>query len=277
MPGGAAGISGWRSWWGAVARLTALTWRQGAAQLVFGVLAAWPAAGIIVMVAVYFEARVGRSPAAGGKMFGPGVLLIPVVLLVPFVIAGGYVVARAWTAAAWVSALRAAGLPADPADGSGAWSGARRCAVVWGAYLAGVAVLCVIAGWAGDSMTNDTLVRTTLTSVGPLGLLTPLILLAPGQLRAGRPGAAGPARNGHARQPGRDRPGWRLSVLVIAVLACQLAIGVGLSPMVNAARLVGVVAVLIGFILSIPAAVLLAAAGQVTFAERYPAGAIPRG
>jgi hypothetical protein len=270
----AAGITGWRSWWEAAIGLAWKTWRAGGVlPLAWTVLTALPAAGIIACVAVTSENAAGHS-ALTNRTFPWQVLLIPVVLLVPFVIAGGYVVARAWTGAAWVTALRAAGLPestsadASGVRGPGVMNYARRCGLLWAAYLAGVAVLCVVAAIAGDRMTNDMLVRTTLTSVGPLGLLGPLILLVPGQLYAGRPKTAGPG-------PGRRAAAWRLTALVIAVLAYELAVGAALSPMVNAARVLGLLGVLIAFTLSLPATLLLAAAGQITYATRHTPGAPP--
>jgi hypothetical protein len=251
----AADITGWRSWWGAVTGLARQTWRPGGRLLLaWAVLSALPTAGIIAVVAVAFEGAAGRTPLLG-RTFPWEVLLIPAVLLVPFVIAGGYLVARAWTGAAWVTALRAAGLSDDQ---YGVMSRARRPGLLWMAYLIGVAVLCLVAAIVGGLMTNDMLVRTILTSVGPLGLLAPLILLAPGQLYAGQ------AQAGQA--PDRRQTGRRLTGLVIAVLAYQIAVGAALSPLVNAARVLGVLGVLIAFILSIPATLLLAAAGHITYA-----------
>jgi hypothetical protein len=269
----AADITGWRSWWGAVTGLARQTWRPGGRLLLaWAVLPALPTAGIIAVVAVAFEGAAGRTPLLG-RTFPWEVLLIPAVLLVPFVIAGGYLVARAWTGAAWVTALRAAGLSDDQ---YGVMSRARRPGLLWMAYLIGVAVLCLVAAIVGGLMTNDMLVRTILTSVGPLGLLAPLILLAPGQLYADHPrtggqAQAGQAQAGHAQAgqaPDRRQAGRRLTGLVIAVLAYQIAVGAALSPLVNAARVLGVLGVLIAFILSIPATLLLAAAGHITYAPR---------
>jgi hypothetical protein len=259
----AADITGWRSWWGAVTGLARQTWRPGGRLLLaWAVLPALPTAGIIAVVAVAFEGAAGRTPLLG-RTFPWEVLLIPAVLLVPFVIAGGYLVARAWTGAAWVTALRAAGLSDDQ---YGVMSRARRPGLLWMAYLIGVAVLCLVAAIVGGLMTNDMLVRTILTSVGPLGLLAPLILLAPGQLYADRPRTADHAQAGQA--PDRRQAGRRLTGLVIAVLAYQIAVGAALSPLVDEARVLGVLGVLIAFILSIPATLLLAAAGHITYAPR---------
>jgi hypothetical protein len=117
-------------------------------------------------------------------------------------------------------------------------------------------------------MTNDHLVRAVVVSVGPLGLLGPAILLAPARIYAG-----------HAKPPGRPAgrlaaPG-RLGALIAAVLVYQLVVGVALSPLVNMARLPGVLGVLLAFLLSIPSTLLLAAAGQVNYAARYAPDASP--
>jgi hypothetical protein len=255
-----AGGPGWRSWWVAVAIVWGRSQRPAAALLGWTVLGALPAAGVIALVAQAFEQRVGRGDPQNSLGWGLGLILA--VFLMPLVIAGGYLIARAWMGAAWITALRAAGQPGHPGQAMAA--GRRGSAALWAAYLGGVIVLCLLAGLAGDLLANDRLVRALLVSVGPLGLLAPLVLLAPSRIYA----AAGQARRpGHAAaRPARRR--W-LATLAAVALASQLAVGLVLSPLVDMARLPGTVGVLVAFALSIPCTLLLTAGGQASYAARY--------
>ena len=260
------GGPGLRSWWVAVSILWRRSQRSAAGLLAWTVLGALPAAGVIALVAQAFEQRGGH--AYPRNSLGWGVGLIFAVPLLPLVIAGGYLIARAWMGAAWVTALRAAGQPAHPGQAMAA--GRRRSLPLWAAYLGGVAVLCLVAGLAGDLLANDQMVRSVLVSVGPLGLLGALVLLAPSRIYAGQATSSSRAA---ARPAGRGR----LTGLAVVVLACQLAIGVALSPLVDLARLPGVLGVLVAFALSVPCTLLLAAAGQASYAARHASapGALP--
>ena len=79
-------------------------------------------------------------------------------------------------------------------------------------------------------------------------------------------GVRGPGAMNHAR---------RCGLLWAGYLAYELAVGAALSPMVNAARVLGLLGVLIALTLSLPATLLLAAAGQITYATRHTPGAPP--
>jgi hypothetical protein len=238
-----------RSWWAQVADVTARSWRETGKLLLAGaVLPALPTAGIIASVAVSAQIWADRD----NTRLLWAVPLIFAGLLLPLVIAGGNIVARSWAGVAWLVAAQAGGQPANWRAGFEADRAASRR--IWAAYLAGVGCLLVIVTVAANVMTDDTLVRTIATSVGPAGLLGPLILLAP----ANGGEAAGPARR-RARRTGR------LLLLVVAVLAVQLVIGAALSPLVNTARLPGVAGVITALLLAIPSALVLAAAGQASY------------
>jgi hypothetical protein len=251
------GAPGWRSWCVSVASLWGRSQRSAAGLLAWTVLAALPAAGVIALVAQAFEQRTGHANPQNSLGWGAGLVLAT--LLLPLVIAGGYLIARAWMGAAWTTALCAARRSAHPGQAMAA--GRRRSGALWAAYLGGVAVLCLAAGLAGDLLANDQMVRALLVSEGPLGLLGPLVLLAPSRIYAGRATASG-----QAARPARRA---QLAALTVVVLACQLGIGVALSPLVDLARVPGTLGILIAFALSIPSTLLLTAAGQVSYATRH--------
>jgi hypothetical protein len=239
--------------WGRVRR------PAGGLLLAWTVLPALPAAGTITLVAQAFEQRAGH--ANPGNSLGWGAGLIFAAFLLPLVVAGGYLIARGWSGVAVVTALRAAGEPARAADGVAGGRGGR-CLRLWAAYLAGVVVLCVIAALAGDLMVNDHLVKAVAVSVGPLGLLSPVIVLAPARIHAGRARPSGRAAN-------RSADSARLGAVIAGVLAFQLVVGIAASPLVDAGRVAGVLGVLLAFLLSIPSTLLLAAAGHASYAARY--------
>jgi hypothetical protein len=255
---------GWWSWWTRVAVLSGRARRPaGGLLLTWTVLPALPAAGTIALVAQAFEQRVGR--ANPGNSLGWGAGLIFAAVLLPVVIAGGYLIARGWTGVAVVTAFRAAGEPTRAADGVAGGRGGR-CLRLWAGYVAGIAVMCAIAALAGDLMTNDHLVKAVLVSVGPLGLLSPVIVLAPARIYAASARPSGQAARGAA-----DRA--RLGAVIVGVLAYQLVVGIAVSPLVDAARAAGVLGVLLAFLLSIPSTLLLAAAGHASYAARHATAA----
>jgi hypothetical protein len=192
-----------RFWWAQVVSATARSWHEAGKLLLAGaVLPALPAAGIIASVAVSAQIWADRDNTR--QLWA--VPLIFAGLLLPLVIAGGNIVARSWAGTAWLVAAQAGGQPASWRAGFEAGRYASRR--VWAAYLIGVGCLLVIVTVAANVMTDDTLVRTIATSVGPAGLLGPLILLAPKKggeaagwqyrtaLAPGCGGAGWPARGG---------------------------------------------------------------------------------
>lgn len=245
-------VAGSRPWAGAVATLVRRSAKSAVWLLCWAVLPAGPAAGVIAVVASAFEDRGGHG-AYNSLPWDLGlVLMLP--WLVPLMIAGGYLVARVWAGAAWVVASRAAGRPVSAKDGM---RGGKRTGLLWAAYVAGVAVLCVIAGLADDIMANAHLVRDVLISVGPLGLTGLAAFFAPGQLYAEA-----------ARRTRHASPVWP-TVTVCAVLTYQVLVGLAVSPMIDAARAPAVCGVLLAFLLSVPGTLVLAAASHISYAASH--------
>jgi hypothetical protein len=231
-------------------------WQQAGGLLLIGtVLPAAPVAVIIALVATTAEILSGHSETR----MPYGFPLIGAALLLPLLVLAGYLIALSWTGTAWVTAMRAAGQPTDIETGFSA--GRRSCRMLWAVYLAGAVCLLVIVAVAADVMSDDRLVRAVAICVGPMGLLAPVIVLAPARIYGHRARAAGTAR-----APDRATAISGLGLLVIVVLAYQLAVGVVLSSAVSSGGLTGTLTVALAFLLS---TLLLAAAGQVTYARLY--------
>jgi hypothetical protein len=249
-------VTGARSWAGAVAALVRRSAKPAGSLLCWAVLPALPAAGTAAVVAQAFAGRGGHCCDGSGSLgWGLGLLLF-LPLLVPLTIAGGYLVARDWAGTAWVVASRAAGRTVSASEGMGGGKSSSR--LLWVLYVAGVVAVCVLAGLAGDLMTNYRLVCDVLITAGPLGLTGLAVTAAPGLLYAD-----------HTRRVRRAWPAG-LWVTVCLVLAYQVLVGLAVSPLLDAARVpLTVIGVLLAFLLSVPGTLVLAAASHVSYAASH--------
>jgi hypothetical protein len=218
-----------REWAGAVVALALRSARPAGARLIWTVPAALPAAALIGGTAAGIGEYAGHCCQSGAG--GPGLALAilvygPVVL--PMVIGGGYLIACLWASALGVT--------------GGQDSRCRH--LLWAAYLIAVIVMVAAAGGAAYLMTNDGLVRDVLITAGPLGLPSLAVLLAPGRV---------PAR------PARGK----LLVTAGVVAVYQIAIGLAVSSMINAAHGTAVIGLVLALALSVPGTLVLIAASQV--------------
>jgi hypothetical protein len=130
----------------------------------------------------------------------------PVVLVLG--IGCGLVVACGWTGAAQAAASAGSGKPTGLGDAL-AW-GMHRSRLLWGIYLAGVAVLAGAAFRSGLTAPGASTVPNVLALAGPAGLLAPVLCLAPAVAwRRGAPGAGDHQVAAGAPLPSGDGPAWR--------------------------------------------------------------------
>jgi hypothetical protein len=246
---GAAGDG--RSWMAAVTTLIKSSWRTAGPLIAASAVAALPAAGAIGLTARAFEARSGHC--CTGQTQPVGIALTVVLggpVLLALVVTGGYWIARWWTEATWVIAAIAADKPQNYDSG---YSAAKRSRyALWRAYLAGVAVLCVLAGYAGDVLTNDHLVRDFLITVGPLGLMAPLMIFVPRWIYATSARTVRGARHRYLR-------------MTCLTVVFELVAGVASALLVNAGGILILAGAVLAFVLTVSSVFVLSAASYVTY------------
>jgi hypothetical protein len=221
--------------------------------------------GTVIQALPVTAGALSVTALAEGWRIGDGVEVlgnvVVVVLLLPVVAWGGL-----WVSRSWVRAAEAV----QPGGENGAASSTGGRAVrpvrrVWLAYLAGVLVLLLAAAAvpyvvsdnaAPIDLGNIPVAGFVLAFAGPLGLLSPIALLA-ARASAGR------------SLPGRSLPG-AVPVLLsaaVAALAYSLLVGVLMYELTNALMADGLVAAvaLIANLLTFPLPVVLISAGAAAW------------
>ncbi len=224
--------------------------------LVIGtVLPALAAAAEISLFGIAFAQRVGRGGDA--KLIGWQGNLVLAAVLIPVLAGCAYLIARSWTAAAWLAAKSSVGHTVPWHRG---FSAGARSWVLWLRYLAGVCSLCLIAALIADLTPDYRLPLAILVSVGPLGLLSPLLLFASAQVSGG-----GPA-SGAATEQTRMVD---LRRLVLVILIFHILVGAALAPAILSAGSWQVVAgLLVAFLLAVPTAVIITSIGNSHYHDR---------
>lgn len=219
------------------------------------VLPALPVAAEISLFGIAFAQRVGHGGNA--KLIGWQGNLVLAALLIPVLAGCTYLIARSWNAAAWLAAE-------SSADRTAPWwrgfSAGHRYRVLWLRYLAGVCLLCLIAGLIADLTPHYRLPLAILVSVGPLGLLSPLMLFASAQVS--RRGQSGGAATEHASAAD-------LRDVVLVILTFHILVGAALAPAILSPGSWQVAAgLLLAFVLAVPATAIIAIIGNSHYLDR---------
>jgi hypothetical protein len=183
----------------------------------------------------------------------------------------GLIVARGWTGAVWAVASAGSGGQAGLRDAL-SWS-RRRSRLLWGIYLAGLAVLVGLAFLAGYVAPGAATLRNVLVLAGPAGLLAPVLSLAPATAyRRASPTSADPPAVSPAPAVTRRRAHLAPLAFVLAgVVGCEVAVALVLSRLMTPASaadpsISGAAAALIASLVALPGSVVLIAASAVSYA-----------
>jgi hypothetical protein len=274
-PGLARG--GWRGWAGDVAVVVRRGWRtMGAVLLVTTVVPLLPLSGLVA-IGVAAGAAISSNGKSSGIMLAFTVILAPALLALAAVC--GLAVARGWTGAVRAVASAGSGRPAGAGEAL-RW-GRGRSGLLWGSYLAGVAVLAGGAFLAGYAAPGAFTVPDLLVLAGPAGLLAPVLCFAPAAAwrRRGRGAGDPPATDGTPAAPAAA--GHRvclapMALLLTVVVGGEVAAALALSwlmtsPYATGAGLPGSngpAAAFVASLVALPGSVLLVAASSVTYARR---------
>ena len=233
------------------------------------VLPALPAAAEISLVGIAFAQRVGRGGDA--KLIGWQGSLALAALLFPLLAACAYLIARSWTAAAWLAAESSVGRSATWRLGFAAGHHSWR---LWLRYLAGVFVLCLMAGLIADLVPDYRPPLAILVAAGPLGLLSPLVLSVSAQVAhrdgripvgmAQRPTNAVQEPASIAQGPTSTADVWGV---VLVMLIFELGVGAALAPAVLSGSWQVTAGLLAAFLLAVPAAAVLTVVGNSRYHE----------